>query len=103
MSYIKVNVQNLNISTKVQNKIGKVLYYLTDQNRNFYAFTIIFLTKHRPKSILLISGLTQTLMDFWLPKKSKQCDRISKNVIILRVDGPPEYNFSVWFTNSKNH
>ena len=35
MSYFKVNVQNLNISIKVQNKIGKVLYYLTDQNRNF--------------------------------------------------------------------
>ena len=33
MSYIKVNVQNLNISIKVQ--IGKVSYYLTDQNRNF--------------------------------------------------------------------
>ena len=35
MSYINVNVQNLNISIKVQNKIGKVSYYLTDQNRNF--------------------------------------------------------------------
>ena len=35
MSYIKVNVQNLKISIKVQKKIGKVSYYLTDQNRNF--------------------------------------------------------------------
>ena len=35
MSYIKVYVQNLNIIFKVQNKIGKVSYYLTDQNRNF--------------------------------------------------------------------
>ena len=34
MSYIKVNVQDLNISIKVHNKIGKVSYYLTDQNRN---------------------------------------------------------------------
>ena len=36
MSYIKVKVQNLNKSIKVQNKIGKVSYYLTDQNRNFF-------------------------------------------------------------------
>ena len=35
MSYFKVNVQNLNISIKVQNKIGKVSYYLSDQNRKF--------------------------------------------------------------------
>ena len=35
MSYIKVNVQNLNISIKEHNTIGKVSYYLTDQNRNF--------------------------------------------------------------------
>ena len=35
MSYIKVNVQDLNISIKVHNEIGKVSYYLTDQNRNF--------------------------------------------------------------------
>ena len=35
MSYFKVNVQNLNISIKEHNKIGKVSYYLIDQNRNF--------------------------------------------------------------------
>ena len=35
MSYIKVNVQKLNISINVQNKRDKVSYYLTDQNRNF--------------------------------------------------------------------
>ena len=35
MSYIKVNVQDLNIIIKEHNKIGKVSYYLTDQNRNF--------------------------------------------------------------------
>ena len=35
MSYIKVNVQDLIISIKVHNEIGKVSYYLTDQNRNF--------------------------------------------------------------------
>ena len=35
MSYIKVNVQNSNKSIKEHNKIDKVSYYLTDQNRNF--------------------------------------------------------------------
>ena len=42
MSYIKVNVQNLNISIKVQNKIGKVLYYLTDQNKNILCIYLHF-------------------------------------------------------------
>ena len=42
MSYIKVNVQNVNISIKVQNKIGKVSYYLTDQNRDFLCIYLHF-------------------------------------------------------------
>ena len=42
MSYIKVNVQNLNISIKVQNRIGKVSYYLTDQNRNVLCIYHLF-------------------------------------------------------------
>ena len=43
MSYIKVNVQDLNISIKVPNKIGKVSYYLTDQKKLFMHLPSLFL------------------------------------------------------------
>ena len=61
MSYFKVNVQNLNISIEEHNKIGKVSYYLTDQNRNFLCIyhhfpnetqTVIYITYKRTNSNL---------------------------------------------------
>ena len=50
MSYIKVNVQDLNISIKVHNKIGKVSYIKLIRPETFYAFTITLLAKQKLKS-----------------------------------------------------
>ena len=61
MSYIKVNVHNLTIK---HNKIGKVPYYLTDQNRNFLCIYHHFPNETQTEIYITYKWTTQILMDF---------------------------------------
>ena len=90
MSYIKVNVQDLNISIKVHNKIGKVSYYLTDQNRNFLCIYHHSSSETETEIYITYKRTNPNFNELLCALKNQKCDRISINVIILCVDEPPK-------------
>ena len=69
MSYIKVKVQNLNKSIKENNKICKVSYYLSDQNRfhqTDLTNTLLNLNTENTYPLLLNFTVEQTDVYSWV-------------------------------------